>query len=49
VSTDPGLRAAAAEPRAAIWEPRPQRAPTGSACFPARYASVRRFVAPLRW
>jgi len=77
VSTDPGLPAAAAEPHPPGWEPRPQRAPTASACvpyreliesavargrnamaiwrdlvddhgFPARYASVRRFVATLR-
>jgi transposase len=77
VSTDPGLPPAAAEPCLPTWEPRPQRAPTASACvpyrelielalargrnamaiwrdlvddhgFPARYASVRRFVATLR-
>jgi len=77
VSTDPGLPAAAAEPSPPGWEPRPQRAPTASACapyreliesavalgrnamviwrdlvddhgFPARYATVRRFVATLR-
>ena len=77
VSTDPGRPAPAAEPSPPGWEPRPQRAPTTSACvpyreliesavalgrnamviwrdlvddhgFPARYASVRRFVATLR-
>ena len=77
VSTDPERPAPAAEPRPPGWEPRPQRAPTASACvpyreliesavalgrnamviwrdlvddhgFPARYASVRRFVAKLR-
>jgi len=76
VSTDPGTPAAASA-APAPWPPRPERAPTASACtpyrelielalargrnamaiwrdlfddhgFPARYASVRRFVVTLR-